>query len=338
MSGWTDVAVRARGLGTHLLGHERLAALAAVRPVHALGNAMAEGTPELLPYLPPESSDAAALERATRRLAAARLRVLRRWATGARARALAVLLDDEDRRSLRAILRGALGSVPTESRIVGLMPTPALPERALALLARQATPNAIAALLRAWGSSYGNALQAEAERPHPDPYILQVAIDREFARRALRGSRHSGALRHYARLRIDGENAVTAVTIAGGSLGHAAGELFVEGGRWLDRALFVRAAEGTLPAQAIEELAEGLAATPIARQLPAPSQWWTIDDTVLRGLCRYYRARARAHPISIADVILYVLRLRAEVRDLSRLIWGATLGAPSAQVARDLVS
>lgn len=338
MSSWTEVAVRARGLATHLIPRERLAALASVRPISTLVSAIGEASPELARFLPPEASDAAAVERALRRAAAARLRVLRRWATGRRRRALAVLLDDEDRRSLRAIVRGALGGVPAEARLVGLVPTPSLPERALATLARQATLGEVASLLRAWGSSYGNALEAQASRPHPDPYLVQVALDQEFARRARRASRGQRLLRRYVRLRIDGENAVTAVTIAGASLGHAADDSFVPGGRWLDRTLFVRAATCGIPEQSVELLAEELGATPIGRQLPAPTHWWTIEDAMLRGLVRHYRAVVRRDPISLADVILYALRLRAEVRDVARLVWGAALEAPPSRVGGELVS
>ena len=338
MTSWTEVAVRARGLGTHLVSRERLTALAAVRPMSALVSGIADASPELARFLPPDAVDAASVERALRRAATVRLRVLRRWTTGGRRRALAVLLDDEDRRSLRAIVRGALGNVPAEARLVGLVPTPALPERALSTLARQASLGEIASLLRAWGSSYGNAIEPEAERAHPDPYLVQVAIDQEFARRARRASRGHRALRAYVRLRIDAENAVTAVTIAGASLGHEANDSFVAGGRWLGREPFVRAAKCGIPEQSVELLAEALAATPLARQLPDPAQWWSIEDAVLRGLVRHYRAVVRRDPISLADVILYVLRLRAEVRDVARLIWGAALEAPTSRVGGELVS
>ena len=338
MSAWTEVAVRARGLGTHLVPRERLAALATVRPMSTLVSAIGEASPELARFLPPDASDAAAVERALRRAAAARLRVLRRWATGRRARALAVLFDDEDRRSLRAIVRGALGDVPAESRLVGLVPTPSLPERALATLARQPTLGQVASLLRAWGSSYGNALESQASRPHPDPYLVQVALDQEFARRARRASRGQRVLRRYVRLRIDGENSVTAVTIAGASLGQDANDSFVAGGRWLDRSLFVRAATCGIPEQSIELLAEELAATPMARLLPTPTRWWSIEDATLRGLVRHYRALVRREPITLADVILYALRLRAEIRDVARLVWGAALEAPTSRAGGELVS
>lgn len=338
MTAWTEVAVRARGLGTHLVDAARLDALASARPLPKLVAAIAEASPELARFLPPDASEAPSVERALRRAAAARLRLLRRWASGGRLRALAVLLDDEDRRSLRAIVRGALGNVPADARLVGLVPTPALPERALATLARQATVGQIASLLRAWGSSYGNAIEGEAERPHPDPYLLQVALDQEFARRARRGSRRRRTLRAYVRLRIDGENAVTAVTVASASLGHDAGDAFVTGGRWVDRELFVRAARCGIPEQSIELLGAALNGSPLARQLPEPDRWWTIEDAVLRGLVRHYRAAARRDPVSFADVILYVLRLRAELRDVARLVWAAALEIPAARVGAELVS
>ena len=133
---------------------------------------------------------------AVRRKAAARMRLLARWA-GGRDAVLAVVFEEEDRRSLRALLRGAVQGARAEERLEDLIPTPLLPERALAELARQARPAAIAALLTAWQNPYGPALLQQAGvllhgrvRPH-----AWVHRRRDEGRAAVRGRRLRRALR-----------------------------------------------------------------------------------------------------------------------------------------------
>ena len=145
---WEDLATRARGLATHLLGRADLDGLARAESLDALADVLrARG---FLPAGGPATPGA--LELAVRRMAGARLAVLAAWGH-ARNTLLAVVFEDEDRRSLRALLRGAVRAAPPEERLAGLIPTPGLPERALAELAGQPTPGAIAALLTAWGSA-----------------------------------------------------------------------------------------------------------------------------------------------------------------------------------------
>ncbi len=149
----------------------------------------------------------AALELALRRAAADRLRLLARWC-GPRVAILAVLFEDEDRRSLRALLRGSLQHAPAEARLAGLVPTPTLPERALRELANQATPAAVAALLTAWRNPYGSVLLAAASAAQPDLFTLELLVNRTFAARASRAARGTGLLADYVRDAIDLENAV----------------------------------------------------------------------------------------------------------------------------------
>ena len=166
---WEDLTARTRGLATHLLAPGQLDGLARAPDFDALSDAF-----RALGLLVPEGGTVTPeqLELSVRRAAAAKLRTLTRWA-GARKALLAVVFEDEDRRSLRAMLRGAVHGASAEQRLGGLIPTPALPERALGELARQPTPGAVAALLAAWGSPYGPALLPDAAAVHPDLLALE---------------------------------------------------------------------------------------------------------------------------------------------------------------------
>jgi hypothetical protein len=73
-------------------------------------------------------------DRAAGRIAAARLELLGRW-LGNRRGALAVIYEDEDRRSIRRLLRGAAEGASREARLRGLTPTQGLPERVMIRLA-----------------------------------------------------------------------------------------------------------------------------------------------------------------------------------------------------------
>ncbi len=54
------------------------------------------------------------------------------------------------------------------------------------------------------------------------------------------------------------------------------------------------------------------------------------------ALIAEYRTMARAEPLGLAPVLLYVLRLRAEHRALQRILWQLALGVPGAMRLREL--
>ena len=330
---WEDVATRARGLATHLLGPAQLEALASVPDWRALADAFR-------PLGSPLSEDAAAtpalLELAVRRTAAARLRTLARWA-GDRTAFLAIIFEDEDRRSLRALLRGAVHGAPPEERLAGLIPTPTLPERALAELARLPTPRAVTTLLTAWGSAYGSALAVAAAATHPDLLSLEYQLNRTFAARALRGARaaRSSVLIEFVRETIDLENACTALVLAGAEPDSPAKPAFVDGGRRLSYAAFLDAVSAREPAEAGRRLAASFAPGPIAttfeRSAREPA---ALEELLLRERRASLHERARRDPAGPATVLRYVLDLRAQVLALRRIIWGVALDAPRGDLAR----
>lgn len=341
---WEDLAARVRGLATHLLGRAQIDALARSADLAALADAF-----RALGLLVPDAASGGggggpeALDLAVRRTAAARLRTLARWA-GPRTTTLAALYEDEDRRSLRAIIRGAAQGASAGERLAGLIPTPSLPERALAELARQPTPGAVAALLTAWGNPYGPALLPDAAATHPDLQRLEYTLNRVFAARALAGARQGGdaVLVDFVRETIDLENATTALVLAGLEREGAPPAAFVDGGRRLPLTAFVDAVSAGESGDAGHRLAAALArggAGPLAAVLRRHAREpLALEDALLRARLAALEARVRRAPVGAAAVLAYVLRLRAEVLDLRRVIWGVALDAPRGDIARALVS
>lgn len=322
---WEDLATRARGLATHLLTRADIASLATAPDLAALADALrACGFP-----LAEGTRTADALELAARRVAGARLWLLTRWA-GVRNPLLAVILDDEDRRSIRALARGAVQGAAAELRLAGLVPTPSLPERALTELASQPTPRAVAALLTAWGNAFGPALLRATQTTQPDLFEIEQVLNRSFADRALRGARaaRSQILLDHVRGTIDLENACTALVLAGAEQDGGATGAFVGGGRALSLAAFLDAvAEG---AGVARRLALAFRGSELARTF---ERWGSdparIEEQLLRCRVSQLRALARRDPAGAASVLEFALRLRAEVVDLQRVIWGVALGAPA---------
>jgi len=331
---WEDLATRARGLATHLLTRPDIAALATAPNLDALGDALrargfplAEGTPT-----------ADALELAVRRAASAQLWLLTRWA-GVRNPLLAVILDDEDRRSIRALIRGAAQGATTELRLAGLVPTPTLPERALTELAAQPTARAVATLLTAWGHAFGPGVLRAAQVTEPDLLELEHGLNRSFVERALRGARAASSpiLLDYVRETIDLENACAALVLAETEIDSAAKRAFVGGGHSLSLATFLDViAEGP---GAARRLAAAFQGSPLAS---AFDRWGAnptrIEEQLLTRRVAHLRALARRDPAGPASVLEFALRLRAEVTDLQRVIWGVALRAPQADIAAAAVT
>ncbi|HXV90304.1 MAG TPA: V-type ATPase subunit [Gemmatimonadales bacterium] len=333
---WDDVNARARGLSTHLLEHAQLAALSAVPDLPTLAARLRD-----LGLTIPETAEptAAELELAVRRRAARELAILGRW-TARRPELVAVLFDEEDRRSVRALVRGAVERAPAELRIAGLVPTPALPERALEELARAPTPAAVAALLVAWQHPYGPPLAARARSPQPDLYALEQALDRAAAARLTAVARRvGGLLAAFVHQTIDLENALGAVALASVPTEVAARDAFLAGGRSLLLEAFERAVATRDPAAAADRLAKAFDGDPMAAVLRQHrDDVAALEDAVLRARIATLQQLARREPLGPAPLLVFALALRAQTVDLHRVIWGVALGAPPALVARELVT
>ncbi len=336
-SSWGDVNARARGLALHLLTRDELEQLTGSRdPDEMASRLRSAGFGE---GLPGRGADAPSLELAVRRAAAARLALVARWC-GNRTGRLIVIFEDEDRRSLRALLRGASAGVAAERRLSGLIPTPSLPERALEELARLRTPEEIVAILALWRNPYAQALQAEVGRLEPGLLRLELALSRRFASRAIRAARREcRELRRFVREAIDIENAVSALLLAPGSADVEDEEVFLAGGTHGAREVFLSAARGGSPDAAAFALAESLKSTPFAEPLrrhagePAKA-----ERALFRARLRAWMKEARRNPLSPAPLLAYMLRLRAQVMDLQTIAWGMAIGAPAMPLAGDLVT
>lgn len=334
---WDDVNARARGLGTRLFSRGQLESLARAGGAAALTAGFRRlGLPvsgEREAATPPE------LELAVRRWAAAALRTLARWA-GPRVLALAVIYEEEERKSLRTIVRGAVRGAAAEARLSGLVPTPALPERALEELARQPTPAAVAALLSAWRNPYGAALAAAAGAGQPDPFALDLALDRTFVARALAASRRAGGdLLAYVRETIDLANALTALVLAVAGRDVVPKEVFLPGGERVSITVFEEAAALGEPGAVGMRLARGLAPSMMAEPFRHVTPDLTgLEEEVLRARIREVARLTRLSPLGPGPVLWFALRLRAQIVDLQRIIWGSALATPPAALAAALVT
>jgi vacuolar-type H+-ATPase subunit C/Vma6 len=326
---WGDVNARVRGLGSRLLRPEEISRLSDADSLQSLARALAT-----LGLLPDETSgdSASALDLALRRAAAAPVRILRRW-LGDREAVLAVGLDLEDRRSLRVLIRGAAEGVPAETRLAGLIPTPALPERLLEDLAGRVRIKDQAALLIAAGHPYGSAIHAAATGAIPDLFSIELAIARTFADRALRGARPAGRfLRDYVRGVIDQDNCRFALLLAGTDLAGSV-PASLPGGR-LSHADFARAAAAGDPRRAARVLGQALGgrlAGVLERHAAHPA---ALDEALEADDLQYLGHEMRLDPLGPAPVLWYLQRLRQQSVALSRLVWSVDLGVPRGSASR----
>lgn len=333
MTAWGDLNTRARGLGTHLLSRADLHELASASDLGTLADHFARAG---LPPGDPARGPASFLELAVRRDTGLRLATLARWA-GPRTATLAVIFEDEDRRSLRAIVRGALQGAPMDARLAALIPTPSLPQRALEALASLDTPAEIAALLMAWGNAYGAAI-LEATQSHPDPVRLETAVNRTFAARALAESRRVPMLRGHVRRVIDLENVRAA--IGGGARGDDAplDLWFLDGGN-LSPEVYLRAAGAGAPRLVAERLADALRRTIYAavltRHAADPA---SLEGPLLAAQLAEVERMRHVDPTSPAPLLAYALRLRIQALDLRTIIWGIALRAPGSSIVSGLVA
>ncbi len=331
---WDDLNARVRGLAGHLLGRSTIQSMAAENELDGLLRRLRDG-----PYdvgLRGAPAGALTIDLSVRRAAGHRLATISRW-SGRRRERLRVLFEEEDRRSVRALLRGAVGGARPEARVAGLLPTPGLPERALEELARQPTAAKVAALLVAWGNAYGSAVFEHAVESRPDLFAMELALARTFALRT-RAAARRGALRRFAQDAIDAENIASAVALAGRRIGTPIEEVFLAGGRALALDGFVAAAHATDAEGALLRLtrAAGMR-TPLGRTLAAAAPD-TLEQALLVLRTRALRRGAREHPIGPSLILGYALRLRGEVMDLRTIAWGLALRAPRALVLDQLVT
>jgi len=336
MASWEDVSARVAGLRLHLLSPEQLRTLARSvdLPAVALGLEQA-GFPVRATVV---GTDAVVLDLAVRRRAGLALMTVARW-SGPRVTKLAVVFEDEDRRSLRILFRGQVQGAAPAARLSGLIPTPALPERALAELAAQPTGEAMATLLAVWGNPYGRPLLSETRLAQPDLFRLELLLDRTWAER-VRASAVGGdpVMRRFARASIDLANTRAALMLALQGQDVDPATCFLSGGELVDARAFRQAATAETPEAARERLLRALRGSLYAVVLrEAAGDLSRLEESLLAALSVDMARLARREPNTIAPVLAYLLRLRAQVIDLRRLVWGVALDIPRPTLAADLL-
>jgi len=334
---WDAVGPRAIGMATHLLGRAQLEALAAADSIEALavelerhGISPATGAKGL----------AARLDLALRRETGRHLENLLRWC-GARPEALAVFVLDEDRRSVRRLLRGAVGEVSPDERLSGLVPTRRLPESKLQVLAHAADAPALAAQLIRLDHPYGTALAQAGTSSPVDLTRLEVAIDRAWAGHSLAAARRAApALLPFIRQAIDIENVWAVLLLCGGErTERQVREFLIEPTGSLDLDLLRRLVADQDVGTALHKLEQfpdvrwWVAQLSLAAQDPVSWERLALGAR-LSALIREKRLR----PLGATPVLWYWMRLRAQLLNLSRLIWGITLGVPESALRQGLVT
>lgn len=329
-----DVITRVRGLSSRLLGRAELEQLALSRDIDALVEGFQGTSYASLATL--TAREAVGLEREARRIAGDRLGVISAWCDD-RNEVLVPLYEDEDRRNLRALTRAVLAQTPPDQRAAGLLPTPALPAAALEELAHRTRLRELASLLTSWGNPYGGAIAAEAMRPHPDLFLLQLAIDRTFAVRALAAAERFGEpILGYVRLLIDVENGSSLTALVSGSIEHDHDVLFIPGGDLISYDAYCEMS--ALKAHdARARLARIVAGTQLASIASAPPGT-NSDDAVLTAHLRELHRASRLNPLSLTVLLEYVLRLRAETHDVARVIWGIAMQMPRRRIISAFVT
>lgn len=325
---WDDVNARARGLAGHLLSPAELSALARHPDLPSLAAAL--GRAGLVPGVDGNGADGSDLELGVRRWGAASFRILSRW-TGARSAALPLVFSEEDRRSIRAIVRGIVARVGPQQRIAGLIPTPTLPERALQELASLSTVADVSALLSAWRHPFAGALAEVTRAAEPDLLAVELALGKAAAATAVSAARRSGskALQHWVAGAIDLENGVVALLLAGAGADLDPAAHFLPGGHRLIRGRFLEAVAAGSPAAAGVRLAPAFSGTPYADAFEREGR----DPVRLEGELTALRLHAltrqmREAPLEPTTTLWYALRLHDQVIDLQRIIWAVVLDVP----------
>jgi vacuolar-type H+-ATPase subunit C/Vma6 len=323
---WSDVNARVAGLTTRLLSPRTLRELRATRSLSEFVARLA--ATRALASAPAADAPVAAIEEGVRRVAADRLRLLERW-LGPRRDAVRVVYEDEERRAVRALLRGAAQGAPPEQRVAGLLPTTVLDETTLARLEKCADPPAVLAVLESIGHPFATDLRDVGVGATTDLYRLELALDRAFARRARTASRHPGLSTYVTRV-LDLRNAWAALLTPPGRAILSRPDPFVEGGRLLDRGALADIASRGDVGERRRLLAERFRGSGLSGVFePSSGELASLERMALEALIREQDKARRRDPSGPLALVVYTLRLRRELLELGGVLWGLALGRPT---------
>ncbi len=336
-TGEIALIARARGVSTRLLSRETLETLAETDDLPGF----ARGLSRLGGAIDPvgEPADIFVIERAIGRTANRHLRTLYRFQERRRG-VLDVFAALQDRRSLRAILRGAAQGASPETRLDGVLPTPLLPQRALLELAHQASPAAAVSQLTLLGHPDAQRLLPIVQQSQPDLLAVDIVLLRGFAERATRiASGTDGPMRDFVSALIDVGNAQNALLVSSAPRDIDPKAIFVHGGRWLTVGAFVSAANAGSQQSALDAIAAAFARSPLASSLPVvASDFASVDRAFLTAALRMLAHTTLLNPLSTAPVLRVLLLVDAQCRDLRALAWGAVLATPASLRKQQLVT
>lgn len=328
---WEALNARARGLATRLLGRRRIVELAEAADLASLCDRLAA-----YHRASADRSDADELERGVEKAAAELVLRLKTWAGDSDA--LAIVFENEDRRCLRRLLRGAVQGAWPATRLAGLLPTPRLTAAMINDLATQPSPSAVIGRLVGYRHPLAPRLSAAVARGETDLFSLELALNRAFAERARYCARRGPrALREYVAMTIDLENVWSALLSEPLALGVEA--LFLEGGCRLDRATFLMAARPNDIQERRDIVAKAFDKTAIATLLRDRQVTLSqLEGRILSAQIAEQLRAARTEPLGPAPVLLYALRQRGETHDLLLVIWGKACDMPPTLITEGLVT
>ena len=332
---WDDVNARARGLATHLLDRGALAGLATAPDWPAfISRITSLGYP--LDLSGGAMVDPPAFDRAVSLVAAGRLNLLGRW-LAKREAVLAVVLEDEERRTVRALLRGAAQGASPGARLRAVMPTPHLPFRVLERLARASSVPELVRDLVKLGHPAGRALQEVLRHATaPDLRSLEWSLSRLFSERAIRLARPGGpVVRRFAAELVDQENVWTLLLAAPLDGGASADQDFLPGGARLTCQEFSRLRVERDSERLLRELRALLKGTALGQALAAdPLDLPALEPRAAAARIAWLRGVSRRDPLGPAVVLAVMERIRAEARALRAIAWGVAFGAPASTLAQ----
>ena len=336
MSSEIALATRARGLATHLLARETLEMLADAATVGALAHGLSRFAGAIEP--PGHPPTAFTIERAAGRTAHRHLLTLYRWQQRTPG-VLDLFAAYQDRRSLRALLRGAAEGASPETRLQGLLPTPSLPRLALVDIAHQASPADVVRQLTLIAHDDAPHLRPLVARAQMDLLAVDVTLLRGFTRRATRAAASDRAAEDLVSAIIDVGNLQNAILLSEAVRQVNPDDIFVHGGRWLPASAFTSAARIGSPQRTLANLATVLARSPLAAVLPvAVSDLAHLDRAFLVTALEWLRRAARLNPLGASPLLEVLFLIEAQTRDLRTLAWGAALATPPSLRRQQLVT
>ena len=328
MPRWEDVNARCRGLGTHLLGRAELGLVEDAVEWRMLPRLLAPHLPAGEPPDSPRKLDAALVRRYSAALA-----VVERW-LGPRRRFFRLVWEDEERRALRALLRGAAEGASPDRRLEGAVATTGLPDRLLRRIARAPTVAEGIAIGGSAGLPLAAALADVRLGPGPAGLLgLELALSAAWAARAVAGARGGGArLRRWVAEAVDAENALALAVADHWGADLEAGRAWLPGGRRIDRARFIALARVPEAPARLDRMREWFPGGPLGAALAVATDPADLEGHLLEKRAAAAAAAARREPLGPGPTCAFLLGSRLELRRLRRASWRLAFGPGGTRV------